>query len=129
MKIGRVSYKNKLYNYWNKFLFLNHLLVDIIHWINEWIIWNVIFNQPNIQKLPFLTHILKTCMIFKSVQNGNRTFNTCTYHLVIVKNESNCKITTILVVDEYLQEILFFIKILLLKVNITCFLVTEYCRD
>lgn len=50
----------------------------------------------------------------------------------------NCKIESIckkkhpkkpLIVDECLQEIVFFIKILLLKVNITCFLVTEYCRD
>lgn len=44
MKIGRVFYKNKFFNYWNKFLFLNYLLVDFIYWINELINWDVKLN-------------------------------------------------------------------------------------
>lgn len=44
MKIGKVFYENKFYNYWDKFLFLNYLLVDIIYWINELINWDVKLN-------------------------------------------------------------------------------------
>lgn len=56
------------------------------HTLNKWI--NKLRCQIKPAKhseTPFRTHILKTCMIFKSVQNGNKTYNTCIYHVLLVK--------------------------------------------
>lgn len=88
MKIGRVCYKNKLYKLLKQILIFKSF-IGRYHTLNKWI--NKLRCQIKLAKhteTPFRRHILKTCMIFKSVQNGNKTFNTCIYHLLI---ESICK--------------------------------------